>query len=74
MESELHGRATAALFDICAAIHPRSIRSIRMRISIYNRPAHSSLLFSLTTSNLSLPSDTIEKTAKLGIDSMKLAS
>jgi hypothetical protein len=39
MESELRGRATATLFDICAAIHPRSIRPVRMRIPNYNLPA-----------------------------------
>jgi hypothetical protein len=39
MESELRGRATVARFDICAAIHPRSIRLVRMRMPIYNRPA-----------------------------------
>jgi hypothetical protein len=38
MESELRGRATIALFDICAAVHPRSIRPLRMRFPIYNLP------------------------------------
>jgi hypothetical protein len=43
MERKLRRRETAAPFDICAAIHPRH---------------SSSLLSSLTMSNLSLPSDT----------------
>jgi hypothetical protein len=47
MERELRGRATAALFDICADIHPRSIRPLPMRFPIYNRsaPFISHLLF-----------------------------
>jgi hypothetical protein len=41
MERELRGRASAALFDICVAIHPRSIRPLRMHFPIYNWPAPS---------------------------------
>jgi hypothetical protein len=39
MERGLLGRATAALFDFCAAVHPRSIRRpVRRRFRIFNRP------------------------------------
>jgi hypothetical protein len=39
MERDLRGKATAALFDFCAVIHPRSERPLRLRIPISNRPA-----------------------------------
>jgi hypothetical protein len=38
-ERGLHGRATAAFFDIFPAIHPRSIKPLCLRIPISNRPA-----------------------------------
>jgi hypothetical protein len=35
MERGLLGRATVALFDFCAAVHPRSIRPVRRRFWIF---------------------------------------
>jgi hypothetical protein len=39
MEREIRGRATATLFDIYVVIHTLSIRPLRLRIRVSNRPA-----------------------------------